>query len=146
MIDVHKLVRYAFGNAISGQLSYGGVAVPVADDVLSIEDPTDIYVILSSQTAVEVSTFSSFEHSASIVIDIVHRSSHYVTKDIVDNVAQQIFTIIQPTPTTNGLSAQSGVQFTDVKKINDIYLNLNLSNSGPVVRRIVTYSVNVHQI
>lgn len=143
MIDIHKLVRLGFGTTLSGNLTYGGKAVPVVEDVLSTDE--DVYVILSSQTAVESSTFSSFDHFSTFVIDIVHKSNYYATKSVVDNVAQQIFTLIQPTPTFNGLTAQAGVQFTDVRKVSDNYLNLSMSTTGPVVRRILTYSVFVHQ-
>ena len=145
MIDVNKAVRYGFGDALSGNITFEGSPVPVVDDAVLLQSNTTMYVILSTQTAVETSNFAKFEHECTLILDIVHKTQYSVTKDGVDDVAQQIFDIIQPTVTTNGLTAQSGVQFSNVEKIQDDYLSFTLSNVGPVVRRILRYRVLVHQ-
>lgn len=127
-------------------MTYAGSAVPVVDSIVTNESEQDMYVILGSQTTVETSNFDSFDFRATINIDITHKSGYSASKDGVDNVAQQIFNIIQPTVKTNGLIPQTGVQFSNVRKIADNYLSFTLANVGNVVRRIVTYEVLVHQL
>lgn len=145
MLDINKLVRYAFGQSLNGSLTYNGSNVPVVDDVLTVDSNEMIYVILSSQTAVETSNFNKFAHDCTITLDIVHKTYYGVTKDGVDSVAQQIFTILQPDTTSNGLTAQAGVQFNDVQKDSDSYLTMTLTNAGPITRRIINYRLLVHQ-
>lgn len=145
MVDVNKAVRYAIGQALDGNLTYEGSPVPVVDESVTLEQNTSMYVVLSTQTAVETSSFSKFDHECTLQIQITHKTQYSVSKDGVDDVAQQIFNIIQPTVTTNGLISQSGVHFTDVSKVTDNYLSMVLNNMGPVVRRILTYKVLVHE-
>jgi hypothetical protein len=145
MVDVNKAVRYAIGAALDGNLTYDGSPVPVVDDAVNLQQNTTMYVVLSSQTAVETSSFAKFDHECTLQLDITHKSVYAASKDGVDDLAQQIFTILQPTPTTNGLVSQSGVHFTDLEKATDNYLSFVLNDIGPVVRRIITYRVLVHE-
>ncbi len=144
MVDVNKAVRYGFGEALIG-LTFEGSPVPVVDDAVLFNQNTTMYVLLSSQTAVEDSNFAKFDHVCTMQLDIVHKAVHGVTKDGVDDVAQQIFDIIQPTPTTNGLSVQPGLQFLNVEKLTDNYFSFTLNDLGTVIRRIITYQVLVHE-
>lgn len=145
MLDINKLVRYGIGQSLNGQLTYDGASVPVLDDALTVSDNYALYVILSNQTAVETSNFNKFAHDCTITLDIVHKTYFGVTKDGVDSVAQQIFTILQPSTTTNGLTEQSGVQFNDLQKESDSYFTMQITNAGPIVRRLITYRLLVHQ-
>lgn len=145
MLDINKLVRYGVGQSLTGQLIYESVSVPVVDDVLTSDTNSDMYVLLGSQTAVEQSNFAKFAHDCTITLDIAHNTGFGVSKDGVDNVAQQIFTILQPTTITNGLTAQAGIQFSDLQKDSDSYLTMTLSDGSAVVRRIIVYRVLVHQ-
>lgn len=145
MIDVQKAVRYGFGKALENQLSYQGTAVPITDSILTIDDSCNLYVVITLQTAKESSDFSKFRYNATITLDIVHKAGYAVSKDAVDSIAEQISSIIQPTVTSNGLVAQTGIKFTNVNRVSDSYLSLSLNNIGPVVRRIIVYEVLVHQ-
>jgi len=145
MVDVNKAVRYAIFQALDGNLTYDGSPVPVVDESVTLDQNLTMYVALTTQTAVETSNFAQFEHECTLQIDIAHKTQYAVSKDGVDDVAQQIFDILQPSVTTNGLASQSGVQFTDLSKATDNYLTMVLNNMGPVVRRIIVYKVLVHE-
>lgn len=145
MVDPNKAVRYAIGGALQGNLTFDGSPVPVVDESVNLNENTNMYVLLSNQTAVETSNFAKREHECTLVVDIVNKSQYDVTKDSVDDVAQQIFDILQPGATASGLVSQPGVQFTNLEKITDNYLSFSLNPVGPVVRRIMTYRVLVHE-
>lgn len=144
MTDPAKAFRYAVGQALSGNLTYNGVAVPVLDNIATLETGVDIYVLLTNQTSVERSNFTKFAHDVTLTIDIVHKTHFASTKDVVDTIAASIQTILRPTASTNGLAAQGGVQFTDLYLDSDNYLTVNLSG-GPVVRRLLVFGAIVHQ-
>jgi hypothetical protein len=145
MIDVHKKVRKAYYEALNGQLTYDGSPVSVWDEKAEATT-NNIYVLLSTQTATDTSTFSSFDTQTTILIDIVSKSQDRVSKDVLDEVAQQILTIILPTVTTNGLPAQSGVQILNVRKESDNYLPVQLSATGSIIRRLIRFSQRVHEL
>lgn len=145
MIDPQKKVREAFFSALNGQLFYDGIDVPVVDDAVTLEDNVDMYVLLSSQTAVEVSNFTKYQNDCTITLDIVHKTTYSVTKNGVDDVAQQILHFISTSVTTNGLGSDNTVQYVNLQKESDNYLTMELS-SGAVVRRILVFNVLVHEI
>lgn len=144
MKDVQQKTRASFYLALSGLLTYEGETVPVIDDTATLEDNVDMYVLLSSQTAVDVSNFTKYQHECTMTLDIVHKTNYAVARDGVDYVAQQIFNIISPNVTTNGIATDVDVQFVNVKKQSDNYLTMELS-SGAIVRRIIVFSVLVHE-
>lgn len=144
MIDPHKKVREAFYTVLNGNLSYDGENVPVVDDAVTLEDNVDMYVLLSSQTAVEVSNFTKYQHDCTITIDITHKTTYSVTKNGVDEVAQQIFDRISTGVTTNGLPISDVIQYVNLQKETDNYLEMELS-SGAIIRRIVVFNLLVHE-
>ena len=145
MIDVQAKIREAYYTALNGQLTYDASPVPVVDDKLEDDQNDTLYVVMSTQTAVDDSPFGKFDHETTMLLDIVYCPQDTVSKDVVDNVAQQIFNIILPTPETHGLTA-TGVQITNVTVENDSYLSFVLSNSRSVMRRLIRFKQLIHEL
>lgn len=143
MIDVKRPLRKAYYELLNGNLTSGGNAVPVGDDV--VEDTADVYVILAAQSGSDNSTFQSFDSIETIDLDIVYKGGAFVNKGVVDNVANQILQLVVPSPQVNALPAQIGVQVNCVELTGDRYLDFGLNNSDSVVRRILTYTQKVRQ-
>lgn len=143
MIDVKHPLRKAYFDLLDGQLSYNGASVPVGDDV--IDGDPDVYVILASQTGGDNSSFQTFDSEETIDLDIVHKGGSFVNKNVVDNVAGQIFSLVRPSPTSIGLPPQPGVQVNCVRVTGDRYLDLMLNSADSVMRRIVTFTQKVRQ-
>lgn len=140
MIDPLIAVRNAFAAALTG-ITYNTVPVPVYEDI----NPNDekIYIIISTQTATEISTFSSFDFDCSILIDIVHKQAFSVTKYVVDTIAQTIHNRIKPTPSTNGLGVGS-VEYLNVRVDNDSHLSL-VTDTETIQRRLIRFSLKVNE-
>lgn len=143
MIDIQYRVRSAFFSVIHNLITYNGSYVPVVDDISTLDDDANLYIILSSQTAVETSNFTHFVHDCTITIDIVHKTMYAVTKDVVDNIAQQILDRVYSGVTDNTLY-DSQLQYVNLRKENDNYLTIELS-SGAIVRRILVFNLLVHE-
>lgn len=150
MIDVQKKMRMGFYEALNGGVAYDypvGGPINVAPLTDGKEDSgADVYVILAQQTGTPDNSFSHFGTRATQLLDIVHKTGFHTTKDIVDQVAQSVLNIILPTPSTNGLVAQSGVQFSCVELESDSYLDLQLSGSESITRRLLRFSTRIHQL
>ena len=128
MIDVQKKIRDAFFDSLDGQLTYDGSPVPIVDEKLEDSENSTMYVIMSTQTTVQDVIFSHYDH------------------DGIDEVAQQIFDILLPSVTTNGLTAQSGVQITNLQIESDQYFPMQLSQTGSVMRRLIRFRQLIHEL
>lgn len=142
MNDTSYIVRKAFYEALNGNLEYNSVNVPVYDEV-SVNAPNN-YVILSTQTSSDTDTLNSFQNDATILVDIVSKQGASVRKDVVDNIANQVFLILKPSPQTNGLPLQEGFQLGCLKVRSDNHLPLTVQGET-ILRRLIRFSLKINQ-
>lgn len=145
MIDVKRPLRKAYYELLDGNISVNGHNVPVSDDVKKFGETATMYVILSTQTGSDDSTFSSFDSQEDIILDIVFKSKGRTNKDALDSIATQILGMVLPVPAFNALPTQIGVDFHCVQLINDRYLGFELAGSTSISRRLLTFTQKVRQ-
>jgi hypothetical protein len=143
MKDINQPVRKAFYARLNGQLSYDGSNVPVCDETLIESISNNNYVILGSQSDTGDSTKSSNDRHANITLDIVTKQGQSATKDIADNIADQILTLLFTTPHVHTLPVQSGFQFLNLTLQSSNDIRLSLLPAQNVYRRILTFSLRV---
>lgn len=146
MIDINKPVRRAFYQLWNGQVTIDGSPVPIADEQLKLNTDNNFYVILSSQSSRPDDTKQSSDREATITVDIVTKFNNTVTKDVCDSIADQLFQLLFPFPSSphkHNLPAQSGLQFTLVRVNSDRHLSLQLSTTQHLIRRILEFSLRV---
>lgn len=146
MLEVSSLVRKAFYQALNGNLTFNSAPVPVSDDIKPVGNTSPIWVVLGSQTSSPKNTFNGWASDETIDLDIVYKTSTSSGKLQLDLIAGQILRIIWPTITTNGLPAQTGVQFLNVILSANRYIQLSLNSSNTVERRILTFKLYVAQL
>ena len=148
MKDGHKPFRTAIWAALNGNLSAdfdgSGNNVPVYDENVTDTAP-NLYLVLSTQSGTDESNRHSFNTEATQEIQIVHKTGRSVDKRVIDDIANQIFEILWPTPLTDGLVQQAGFQIHTLRKQNDNYLNMQIDSTQTLMRRIITFSARVHQ-
>jgi hypothetical protein len=143
MKDVHKGLRLAVHTVLNGFLSYDSANVPVSDEV--DETGAVMYVILSTQSGTPTErNDSTWITRATILLDIVKKTSDTVSKDGLDDVANQIKLIMMPTPQTLGITAPAGFQYTNME-VGDNSLNLQLSSTSSITRKLLTFSLDIVQ-
>lgn len=145
MIDVKQPLRTAYYSLLNGALTYNTVNVPVVDDVLRLNDPAQVYVLLSNQSGSDSSTFQTFDSEETMTLDIVFKAGVRANKQVVDNIAGQIMALLLPAPGFNNLPPQIGVQFDCVRLNDDRYITLALNSSNTVVRRLLTFKHHIRQ-
>lgn len=144
MIDVKQPLRTAYYSLLSGHLVYKTKVVPVSDSVEKLAVTDDIYVLFTQQNGSEQNTQSSWNSLETILIDIVSRGTR-VSKETVDNIASQIFSLVCPTPQTNALPIQGGLHFGSVRVTDDRYLVFGQVGGKNVTRRLITFTQLVTQ-
>lgn len=150
MIDTHKALRKSYYDALQGNLTVqetGLYPVNVYDELAFGRDQVNekYYVLLSTQTATDSSTLDRYGTEATILLDIVHRTGSMVTKDVVDEIGQQILSIVLPVNGTNGLIPQPFLSIMLVKKESDQYFPVQTTSTGLVLRRLIRFSQFIHE-
>lgn len=138
-ISREKALRNAYFNVLNGNLSYNSINVPVFDN--KVESPNDsLYVLLTDQASSYNGNFARAAWDSLFQIKIISKQYNSVSKDIVDDICQQIEDIISPDTTTIGLQAHTGWQIINVYVNTCNYTELEISSTQTVIQKIVTFS------
>lgn len=143
-----KEARNAFYSAMVGALNIPGGSgdkIPVSDG--KAETKARLYVLIESQTAVSDSDFRNRRWRATLSVSIMHKQMDSYTRDIVDDVGQQIEDIITPgIASQNGLPAQNGWQVTSIVLDNVSYADFQISDTETVCIKYLTFNFTITKI
>ena len=144
MRDPNKIFRDAVKSSLDGVLFFELSPVQVFDEKAE-EGNNMTYVILSTQTSAQEPNFSGFGHQCSLLLDIVCKQYDMMNKEAVDDVSNQILTILFPSVSTNGLTIQSGFQINclTVESVN--YVPLRLANAKSIIRKLIRLTAKISQ-
>jgi hypothetical protein len=144
MANREKAGRDGLGNAIDGRLSYNSQSVHHYDEVTTNEVPDEtLYVLLTQQTASNISDFRRFRWQCLQTVEIVSKQINSVSKDIVDHISEQIEQIIiypDNQPGNGGMIAQDGWEFSDVQLESVNYTEFQLENNFYEITKILNFS------
>jgi hypothetical protein len=146
MTGPEQIVRHSVFQALNGNLTL--TVDSSASPVKLFSGPVDdenVYVIQSNETASDQSSKHHFGTRVSFTLDIVSKQAHNSNKSYVDDISNQADAILLPTPQTNGLVSMNGVQFGRLKRENVTYLDMAISSTQTIMRKLVTYSVTVFE-
>lgn len=139
-----KAVRMGFYDAIKSALSYDGSDVHAYDDVTTNEVPgEDKYVLLTSQSSVNSSDFRRFRYNCVQTIEIVSKQLSSVSKDIVDDISEQIEQIVvypKNQPGNGFMAPQDGWEFTDILLESSNYVDFEVATNNYEITKILQIS------
>ena len=139
-----KAIRMGHYEAIKNALSYDGNPVHVYDSATTGEVPDEnLYVLLTSQASVNESDFSRFRWNAVQTFEIVSKQMGSVSKDIVDDISEQIEQIlmyVKNQPGEGGMIRQTGWEFMDVIVQNVNYIDFELSQNFYEITKVLQVS------
>lgn len=144
MQDVNTPVRKAWYTLLNGNLSYGGLNVPVQDEKLKeVNSIYKHYVILAEQTSTPDESKQGYERQVTINLDIVTKTDNSVSKSIADNIANQILNLLYPTLHVHALPTPAGWQFLNPQLERETYLPLQETPTSFTMRKILTFGLRV---
>ena len=142
MIDVKTPLRTAYYSLLNGALTSLGIGVPVSDTLTPISSNSQIYVLLASAGSRALNTQQSFMNDEQIKVKIVARGSR-VSSATVDNIANQIYSLVLPSPSSNGLPVQPTVSIINCRVTDDNYLPFRTDGAVNIATRIITFTQTV---
>ena len=145
MRDINLAIRQAFYQALNTNVSFDGNDVKIYTS-FNPNTGENLYIVLTTQTGEDVSTKSSFDTFATILIDIVHKQDRgFAEFDTVDDVAGQVLDIVQPTRSTHISSPDADLQFLNVKKQSSNTLS-QTTDTNNICRRLLRFSLQVTEL
>lgn len=148
MKDGSKALRAAVWAALNGNLTavFDGSGSPVAvyDGQVTTQNDT-LYVLLGSENSVDRSNRTRHVTDNTILLEITHRPEMAIDSRVLDDISEQILEILLPTAQTDGLIAQAGFQFVALRLENGNKLNLTISSTNSIHRKLLTLSCRVSQ-
>jgi hypothetical protein len=143
-----KAARSSFYNVLVNTLLVPGGSgdkVPISDG--KAETKAKLYVLIEGQTARGDSDFHRRRWNAGLSISIMHKQAASYTRDIVDDVCQQIEDIVTPgIAANNGLPAPSGWQITNVRLDDVSYADFQISDTETICVKFLTFNFIITKI
>lgn len=137
-----KSARKAFYDVLVNQIDVPGQTVdkvPVSDGQATTK--AKLYMLIEDQTAQDVSDMRNRRWNGSLVISICHKQGSSYTRDIIDDVAQEIEDIITPgAASQNGLPIQSGWQITNIRVDSVSYADFQISSTESICIKFLTFN------
>lgn len=138
-----KAIRLKIYELLNGNVSYESSPVPVHDAVLQ-DDENNSYILLTLQRASNKSNFHQDTWDCEQDIEIYSKQMQSVSKDVVDDIAEQVETLIYQ-------SLRSGVNYNGWQ-INNVMLSTTennafmLSETKSIVSKFMTFRLTATKI
>lgn len=134
MKDTKKILRTAIYNALSGNITYDSVAVPVFDEKAPDGNTYDRFIILSTQQETSFDRNSSvWITNSSIDIEIYDKTQSESSKDAVNDIYEDVLEIIFPTVSTIGITIPSGFEFQEGFRESSVTQSIEISGTQSVM-------------
>jgi hypothetical protein len=139
-----KILRNAIYNLLTGAITYDSATVKVYDEKKKVGDSDQVFILLSTQQ--ETPTYdndSAFITRSSIDIEVIAKTEFEVSKDVIDDIGDDIIDLIRPTISTEGYTVPSGYLFQNPRVESSITLTLQISETQSILRKIIKFTVNI---
>lgn len=139
-----KAVRMGFYDAIKNALSYDGNPVHSYDSLTTNEVENEMqYVLLTQQSGINNADYRRFRWNCVQTIEITSKQYSSVSKDIVDDISEQMeqaIIYLQNQPGNGGMIAQEGWEFSDILLESTNYIEVEISTNYYEITKVLQFS------
>lgn len=135
-----KPIRHGINTLIAGQVTYAAGVVPVYDEKVYTGEIPDIYILLSTQQEADTErTDCTWTTRSSIDIEIIARSESEVSKDVIDDVSNDVMELIAGLPGAWNVSNPSGFQIIDCFRESAMTRNVSLTETQSILQKVIRF-------
>lgn len=145
MLDAGASLRKAYNSALNGNVTFSGSAVPLVDGKLHENMREDVYIMFSTQSDTDKPNKNYFATEINLAVLIVNRKEATVQKSVVENISNQVLTIIIPTTTTHGLIIDAPFKITFVKRDNANTQGAKLDDGTFIIAKEINFRNRIIQ-
>lgn len=148
MNDVGQAVRKGFYDALYNVIAIPGDPVnkvPIVDEKLDLNiTEHDLYMLIGGQQGTPVNTKQTWVDEEDISITVVNRRKATNTKTTIEDISNQMLQVLFPTRTTFGVSVDSPLQLSFIRKVSNQYTFEKL-NDGWVISKQFVFKTRITQ-
>lgn len=145
-----KASRYSFGQVIRDNITYNSTDIKIYDSVTTNEIQNEnTYILLTNQNAVNDADYTRFRWRCRQTLEIISKQINSVSKDICDDIGEQVETIVLAAftqPGNGGLAQQTGWEIQDILLEEVNYTDFQLENNFYEITKILTFSFIITKI
>lgn len=146
MLDIGQKLRAAFFDALDGNLTWDGAAVPVVDEKLDVQiSDQDVYILMTSQNEIDANNKSYWARECDIELVIINRRKATNTKEVVEDVSNQVLTLLFPDKNTTVLSVAAPLSLTYSRLTSAEYNPLVHTEDGFQISKKLTFKNRITQ-
>jgi hypothetical protein len=141
MNDAGGIIRKAFFDALDNEVENPENAankIPVVDEKLDLNiTEHDLYILIGGQGGTVLGIKDAWMKEIDISLTIVNRRKATNSKTYVENICDQILTILFPTRNTNGLTVASPFKLTYARLTSEQYNFEKLADGWQISKTLV---------
>lgn len=148
MNDAGQAIRKAYYDALNNQVSNPGNPgnfIPIVDEKLDLNiTEHDLYMLIGGQGGTVSGVKGMWAKELDISITVVNRRKATNSKTLIEDICDQMLTILFPTRTTNGLTVVSPFKLTYARLINENYA-FDKEDAGWVISKVLVFRNHITQ-
>lgn len=146
MKNTQKPFRLAIWNALDGNLSYNSIPVPVTDEKKLQSDQSKIYVIFGRQTETPTErNDSTWITQSTIDLLIISKTFSETSKDIVNDLSDDILQLLLTTPQINGFTDPLGFQVQNIELAFSETGTMRMNSTDIMLTQLLTITAQIVQ-
>jgi len=149
MKDVGQAIRKAYYDALLNQVTEPGaplVKVPIVDEKLELAiTDADLYMLIGAQNETPADNKTKWVSEVELTITIVNRRKATNSKTVVENIADQMLTILFPVKNSNTLVLSSPFSLTYARVVTPIQYAFERTNDGWKIIKELTFKNRITQ-
>jgi hypothetical protein len=146
MRDTMKPLRRAIDAVINGQILFNENVVPTYDEKVNSDRSPSVYILYSTQQETDTEgNDCTWVTRSSIDIEIIARSQSEVSKDVIDDISNDLTDLVLGLPGASGISIGAGLQLVSIRRESAITRSIELSQTESILRKIVKFVAILNQ-
>jgi hypothetical protein len=146
MKDTMRPYRKAIYDVLNGNVIYHSVPVNIYDEKVFTGDAPDIYILMGNQRETDITEADcAWTTLSSIDIMIIAKSGSEVSKDVVDDISNEILELLLNLPGGNNLGVQSGFQIMMLKRDISVSGFFQITPTQSEIQKIITMTATIIQ-
>lgn len=148
MIDPGMQIRASYFSVLNGNITIEGSPIPIVDEKLDVNiSEHDIYILMLDQIEDNETRAvkDKWVNEINFRMQICNQRKSTNTKEVVEDVSNQILTILFPTKQTTAIRLDDPLRLTYARKTSADYQPVVQNNNGFLISKILTFKNRITQ-
>lgn len=146
MRDTQKPLRTAIYNVLNGNVTYDGETVfKLYDEKKKVGQTERIYGLFGTQQTTRDRTSEYWITDERIDIEIVHSTEFEVSKDMIDDISDQLYLLLMPGPINSALADPTSMLIQHFELEQALTRAVEISPTQSEVSKIITFFCKIIQ-